>query len=462
MKTAIIASAVCVGILLPPGAAAVGTSSTDYLSAEGTATINGVQNAGEWDSAARIDFAVNQPPGTPGPPMPASFLVMNDASNLYVAYLISRPTLNPPGGGGSSVSVDFDNDDDGKRANGDDVLLINPQIGFFDEYYTDQPPCPPGTICLGIEDTDDGGTTDGLGATTNNGSFSFYEMSHPLNSSDDRHDFSLNAGDLVGASGEVRFCDMAGCADTLVPGTFRIAIAPLPNGKANQTITFGALAGKTYGDVDFTIAATASSRLAVSFAASGTCTVSGTTVHLTGAGSCTITASEVGNAKWHPAPDVVQTFSVAKASQMIVFAALANKTYGAADFTVHASASSGLPVSFAAVGRCTIRGATVHVTGVGTCTVAASQPGNANYLAASEVSRTFAIKRAPCKVPKVKGKRLAVAKRAIARNHCRTGKVRFAYSIRRKGLVISQSRRAGRVLPPSSKINLLVSRGRRR
>jgi PASTA domain len=287
-------------------------------------------------------------------------------------------------------------------------------------------------------------------------------MAHPLDSSDDRHDFSLNAGELVGASGEVRFCDTAGCADTRVPGPFRIAIASLPNGKANQTITFWANVGKTYGDADFNVAATASSRLAVSFAASGACTVSGTTVHLTGAGSCTITASQAGNAKWHPAPDVVQTFSAAKASQMIVFAALANTTYGAADFTVRASASSRLPVSFAAGGTCTVSGTTVHLTGAGSCTITASQAGNANYLAATAVSRTFAIKRAPCRVPKVTGKRLLVAKRAIARNHCRTGKVRNAYSPTKRGLVISQSRPAGRVLPPSSKIDLLVSRGRRR
>ena len=55
----------------------------------------------------------------------------------------------------------------------------------------------------------------------------------------------------------------------------------------NQTITFGPLANKTYGDPDFTVSWTASSGLAVSFAASENCTVSGA-VHLTGPGSCTV------------------------------------------------------------------------------------------------------------------------------------------------------------------------------
>jgi hypothetical protein len=45
----------------------------------------------------------------------------------------------------------------------------------------------------------------------------------------------------------------------------------------------------------------------------------------------------------------------------------------------------------------------------------------------------------------------------------RTGKVRYAYSRKsKKGRVISQSRRAGQVLPANTKINLLVSRGRKR
>jgi hypothetical protein len=70
---------------------------------------------------------------------------------------------------------------------------------------------------------------------------------------------------------------------------------------------------------------------------------------------------------------------------------------------------------------------------------------------------------APCRVPKVVGTRVASAKRTIAKRHCRTGKVGYAYSRKRKkGIVISQNRRPGRVLPASSKVNLIVSRGRRR
>jgi len=66
-------------------------------------------------------------------------------------------------------------------------------------------------------------------------------------------------------------------------------------------------------------------------------------------------------------------------------AALADKAYGNADFTVGATASSGLAVSFAASGNCTVLGTTVHLTGNGSCTITASQAGNANYTAAAAV-----------------------------------------------------------------------------
>jgi serine/threonine-protein kinase len=67
-----------------------------------------------------------------------------------------------------------------------------------------------------------------------------------------------------------------------------------------------------------------------------------------------------------------------------------------------------------------------------------------------------------CVVPNVKGKTLAVAKRKIAAAHCRTGKVTTAKSKTvAKGKVISQSPRVGKSLTRGSKVNLVVSRGKR-
>ncbi len=82
-------------------------------------------------------------------------------------------------------------------------------------------------------------------------------------------------------------------------------------GQASQTITFGALADKHFGDSDFTVSATGgASGQPVTFTASGSCTVTGDLVHITGVGSCTITAHQAGNANYQAAPDVPQSFSI--------------------------------------------------------------------------------------------------------------------------------------------------------
>ncbi len=67
-----------------------------------------------------------------------------------------------------------------------------------------------------------------------------------------------------------------------------------------------------------------------------------------------------------------------------------------------------------------------------------------------------------CTVQNVKGKTLLAAKRTIARANCRVGKIRRAYSDFKRGRVISQKPRPGTVLPGGGKVNLVVSRGRKR
>ena len=163
--------------------------------------------------------------------------------------------------------------------------------------------------------------------------------------------------------------------------------------KASQTITFDALPAKTFGDSDFAVNASATSGLNVSFAALGNCGLSGTTVHITGAGSCTITASQPGSSGYNAAPDVARSFNIAKGGQTISFGTLSNKTFGDGDFAVSASASSGLAVSFAASGQCAMSGSMVHLNGAGSCAITASQPGDANYNAAADVQRSFQISK---------------------------------------------------------------------
>jgi hypothetical protein len=67
-----------------------------------------------------------------------------------------------------------------------------------------------------------------------------------------------------------------------------------------------------------------------------------------------------------------------------------------------------------------------------------------------------------CVVPRVIGKRLQAARRAIARANCRVGRVRRARSKRvRRGLVLAQSPRPGRRMANGARVRLVVSSGRR-
>lgn len=82
--------------------------------------------------------------------------------------------------------------------------------------------------------------------------------------------------------------------------------------KGAQTVTFGALAAKSITDPAFTLAATASSGLPVSYQSSNpsVASVSGNTVTIHAAGSTSITASQAGNANYNAAVDVVQALVI--------------------------------------------------------------------------------------------------------------------------------------------------------
>jgi hypothetical protein len=217
----------------------------------------------------------------------------------------------------------------------------------------------------------------------------------------------LNTIKITIASGQA---SASATANATVGGPYNVTAAgtgitgtadfSLTNIKADQTISFGAIADKTFGDADFVVSPTATSGLPVSLSASGQCTVTSPspgTVHITAAGSCTITASQAGDANYNAATNVPRSFAIDKANQTITFNPLANKTFGDPDFSVSASASSGLTVSLAASGNCTVTGpspGTVHITGAGSCAITASQAGDGNYNAATNVPRSFAIDKA--------------------------------------------------------------------
>jgi sugar lactone lactonase YvrE len=170
-------------------------------------------------------------------------------------------------------------------------------------------------------------------------------------------------------------------------------------GQTAQTITFGPLPSQTFGTAPFTVSATASSGLPVSFNSQTTsvCTVSGSQVTLIAVGTCTIHATQAGNSTYAAATPVNQSFQVTAESQTITFGTLSNQVLGSAPFTVSATSASGLPVSFASTTPlvCTVSGATVTLVAAGKCTIEATQAGNTTYAAATPVDESFWVTPTP-------------------------------------------------------------------
>ncbi len=166
--------------------------------------------------------------------------------------------------------------------------------------------------------------------------------------------------------------------------------------KSDQTITFGALPDKVYGDAPFALNATASSGLPVSFSVvGGPATLSGNTLTITGTGTVTVRASQAGDSNWNSAAPVDQSFNVSRGDQTITFGTLPDKTYGAAPFALNATASSGLPVTFSVVGGpATLSGNMLSIISPGTVTVRAWQGGDSNWYPATPVDQTFNVAKA--------------------------------------------------------------------
>jgi hypothetical protein len=181
--------------------------------------------------------------------------------------------------------------------------------------------------------------------------------------------------------------------------------------KANQTITFGPLANKNFGDPDFSVSASASSNLPTSFAASGNCTIGTNVVHITGAGSCTVTAKQAGDTNFNAAPDVPQSFTIGKAAtsstlsssgspsslaQNVQFTATVSSTAGTPTGTVSFK-DGGNPITCAPGSNTTLSGGTAFcltsTLTAGSHVITADYSGDANFVISTGTTSQFVIDR---------------------------------------------------------------------
>jgi len=171
---------------------------------------------------------------------------------------------------------------------------------------------------------------------------------------------------------------------TVMHGSKQITSVVISSGQIAQTITFGALSSKLATDANFSLSATASSALSVSFASNSlsVCTVASSTVTLVAPGTCSITASQVGNEAYIAATDVTQTFTVSAIVPTLSGFSPINKTYGNAAFSLTSpttNSAGAFTYTSSNTAVATISGSTVTIIGAGSSTITATQAASGNY-----------------------------------------------------------------------------------
>ncbi len=159
--------------------------------------------------------------------------------------------------------------------------------------------------------------------------------------------------------------------------------------KANQSITFAAPSGVTFGDADSDVGATATSGLTVGYTTStpATCTIVAGKLHVVGGGTCTITAAQAGNGNYNAAPSVERSIVIAKAASTVnvvwadaTFDGGSHPATGSVDGVGSPAANLGSPSFTYYAGSDTTGTALAGApTNAGTYTVLASFGGDGNY-----------------------------------------------------------------------------------
>ena len=154
--------------------------------------------------------------------------------------------------------------------------------------------------------------------------------------------------------------------------------------KVFQSIEFGVLASKTFGDAPFVVSASSSAHLSVFFSASNTIVnIKSNTIIINRAGTVNITAYSL-ETDTIGFTSATQILTIHKGVQSIEFGVLASKTFGDAPFVLSARSTAGLPILFSASNTIVnIKSNTIIINGAGAVHMSAYNEGNEHYLGAS-------------------------------------------------------------------------------
>lgn len=145
--------------------------------------VDGVFSPDEYKGAATLSFRVVLPPTVPGSATPATVYVTHDGTYLYLATVFDRKSPFHPA---DLVAFEFDNDNDGIREDGDDIVSADanrPQHVALTggDFYRFN----------GGADNQSDPVLNASSAWGTVGTMGVFEIRHELNSTDDAHDFSI-------------------------------------------------------------------------------------------------------------------------------------------------------------------------------------------------------------------------------------------------------------------------------
>ena len=137
--------------------------------------------------------------------------------------------------------------------------------------------------------------------------------------------------------------------------------------------------------------------LSVSYSASGACSydAASNSVLLNSIGTCSITASQTGDATYLPAPSITRTFEIMKTAQSIEVEEFEAQDLAESQglnftFTIEADTPK-VVITSTTKDVCTVNGDVVAFVAVGDCKLTFTKAGNAFYEAAPSINRTIEI-----------------------------------------------------------------------
>ncbi|WP_097459084.1 Ig-like domain repeat protein [Mangrovitalea sediminis] len=345
-----------------------------------TTTVSGAPNASTYGQTVTITATVS---GTGGPAGTVSFTVDgNSAGTATLSGGTASITTSSLAVGTHNIVANYPGDINNASSAGSYTQTVNKAaqtISFPaipNTAFSSTPPTPGATASSNLAVTYSSATTS-VCTVTSAGAISFVSTGTCTIHADQAGNGNYTAATQVSQS------------FTVTPGS--------------NVITFPTLPATAFSSSPPTPGATASSNLAVTYSSATTsvCTVtSAGAISFVSTGTCTIHADQPGNTNYVAATQVSNSFAVTQGSNVISFAPLTDHTLASGSFSLSATASSGLTVTFASATpqTCTVAGTTVTLVTTGQCTVAASQGGNSTYSPATPVNQSFNITKGVTKI----------------------------------------------------------------